>query len=266
MVTKPANNNLIRANMFSKLKITAAALLLPLFSFGWGSQGHQMVAEVARKNLDKGIEAKVQQYLDTFSFAKAATWMDELRNDRSLDYMKPWHYVNIDPGKEYKRSPKGDATFVLDSIITELRNYKNMKAADVQRDLKILFHLCGDITQPLHVGYGSDLGGNKVKVSVGKDTVSLHSFWDSGIIKDKDISLRRCTKIANGWSKSQKLTIGQINPTVWMYDSRELLVNVYNFKNKTIQPEYLDWNKEIIETQIAKGGIRLAAVLNDIFK
>lgn len=247
-------------------RLTAAALLLPLLSFAWGSQGHQMVAEVARKNLDKGIEAKVQHYLDTFSFAKAATWMDEVRGDHSLDYMKPWHYVNIDEGKAYKRSPKGNVTCVLDSIINELRNYKNMKDADVQRDLKILFHLCGDITQPLHVGYGSDLGGNKVKVAVGKDTVSLHSYWDSGIIKDKAISLRRCTRIVNGWSKSEKLTISQINPTVWMYDSRELLVNVYNFENKTIQPVYLDWNKELVETQIAKGGLRLAAVLNEIFK
>ncbi len=253
--------------MFSKHRLTVAALLLPLFSFAWGSQGHQYVAEVARKNLDKGIEAKVQQYLDTFSFAKAATWMDDIKKtDHSLDYMKPWHYVNIDEGKSYKRSPKGDATCVLDSIINELRNYKNMKNADVQRDLKILFHLCGDITQPLHVGYGTDQGGNKVTVKVGKDTTSLHSFWDSGIIKDKDISLRRCTRIVSGWSKSEKLTIGQINPTVWMYDSRELLANVYNFKNKTIQPEYLEWNKEVIETQIAKGGLRLAAVLNDIFK
>lgn len=252
--------------MFDKKKIMALAILFaPVFAFAWGSQGHQMVAEVARKNLNKGVEAKVQQYLDTVSFAKAATWMDELRDDKTWDFMKPWHYVNINPGKTYQKSPKGDAVAVLDSIISELRNYKNMKAADVQRDLKILFHLCGDITQPLHVGYGTDLGGNKIKVAVGKDTVNLHSFWDSGIIKDQKISLKRCTKIAAGWSKSERMTIGQTDPTLWMYDSRELLVNVYNFTGKTIQPEYLAWNKEVIETQIAKGGLRLAVVLNSIF-
>lgn len=238
---------------------------LPLLSFGWGAEGHKMVATIAKKNLKKGVEAKVQKYLGTMSFEDAATWMDDIRNDHTYDYQKPWHYVNIDSGATYQKNPKGDVAFVLDSIIKELKNYKKLKDETVAMDLKILFHLCGDIAQPLHAGYGKDLGGNSVKVDYNGKPSNLHKVWDSEIIRDQKISVDDCTTMINGWSSKQKKTIQKIKPMDWMKDSRSLLPKAYGYTGTAIPADYITNNKVLIEQQIAKGGLRLASVLNSIF-
>lgn len=238
----------------------------PILCFAWGAEGHKIVATVAQNNLNQGVEAEVAKYLGTTSFLSAATWMDEIRNDHSFDYMKPWHYVNINKGGTYKKSPKGDIVHTLDSIITELRGYKTMKSDDVARDLKILFHLCGDIVQPLHVGYGNDLGGNSVEVTYQKKKSNLHKVWDTEIIIAKKITASSCLSVANTWSSDKKKEIQTIDPIGWMNDSRSYLDKAYDFQNGVITKEYISTNTAIIQDQIAKGGLRLAGVLNEIFK
>ncbi|GJP37110.1 hypothetical protein CLOM_g21551 [Closterium sp. NIES-68] len=48
--------------------------------------------------------------------------------------------------------------------------------------LMFLAHFAGDIHQPLHVGFTSDLGGNRVHVSWFKRKTNLHAVWDGYII------------------------------------------------------------------------------------
>lgn len=255
--------------MKKNLKTTALIAHLffaPLFVFGWGEEGHKMVADIAQKNLKKGVEANVQKYLGAMTFQQAATWMDDVRSDHSLDYMKPWHYVNIEKDSSYRPNPKGDATSELQTVIAELKNYKKMKDEDVAKDLKILFHLCGDIAQPLHAGYGSDKGGNDVEVSIGDKKVRLHHVWDTDIIVKGKITTETCLLTASKLKKKQLKAMQKIDPKAWMMDSRSYLPQVYNIQNATITDDYINANKAIVEMQLIKGGERLAAVLNSIFK
>lgn len=242
-----------------------SVLALPTSAFSWGSEGHKIVAQVAAKKLNTGIQATVQKYLGTTTFDQAATWMDDVRSDHTFDYMKLWHYTNIDSGGTYQKSPKGDVVSELQDVIADLKGYKTMKPEDVEKDLKILFHLCGDITQPLHDGYGNDLGGNKVDVTLDGKKTNLHHVWDTDIIKNKGITVDACLTLAGKWSTKDIECIEAIDPLAWMTDARSYLPQVYNFKDATITQEYIDRNEHIVETQIAKGGLRLAAVLNEIF-
>ena len=115
--------------------------------------------------MEKKVKKKVQKYLGTTSFEDAAVWMDVMRSNHDFDYMKPWHYLNMEKDATYSKAANGDVLSELDLVIAELKNYKTMKTEDVNKDLKILFHLCGDFTMPLHVGYGSDKGGNDIKIA-----------------------------------------------------------------------------------------------------
>jgi hypothetical protein len=54
--------------------------------------------------------------------------------------------------------------------------------------LRFIIHFVGDIHQPLHcatrvdnANLHGDLGGNNVKIKIGGNDVSLHSYWDGGI-------------------------------------------------------------------------------------
>ena len=250
-----------------KTKIILLVLLCsPLYFFGWGAEGHQMVAEIAKKKLNPGVEQKVQKYLGSKSFKEAAVWMDEIKSDHTFDYMKPWHFANIEKGAIYQKPKEGDIVSELEAVIAELKNYKSMKEEDVNKDLKILFHLCGDMVQPLHVGYGSDKGGNSYKVTYNGKETNLHHVWDSDIIKSQNITVESCLKKTATWGPDQIAIVQKVDVMYWMNDSRSFLTEVYTIQNNAISADYIKLNGEIIEKQITKGGLRLAAVLNEIFK
>lgn len=241
-------------------------LCSPLYFFGWGADGHKIVATIAQKKLNSGVEQLVKKYLGNMSFEEAAVWMDEIRSDHTLDYMKPWHYVNIEKDATYVKAKEGDIVSELETVIAELKNYKTMKDEDVTKDLKILFHLCGDMVQPLHTGYGSDKGGNSYDVTFNGKETNLHHVWDSDIIKSQKITAESCLKKTENWGADQIATIQKIDIMHWMNDSRSLLSEVYKVENHTISEDYIKLNGEIIEKQLTKGGLMLAAVLNETFK
>ena len=61
-------------------------------------------------------------------------------------------------------------------------------------------------------------------------------------------------------------TLQDINVVNWSIDSRNNLVQIYKTGGNKINDEYVDSNVPLIENQILKAGIRLAGVLNNIFK
>jgi len=241
-------------------------LLVPFLDFGWGAKGHKMVADIAKENLNAGVEKKIQSFLGDMSFEEASVWMDSMRADHSYNYMSPWHYLDIDSGATYVENPKGDIVSELNRVIKELRNYRNMSHDSVALDLRILFHLCGDITQPLHCGYGSDKGGNTVKVNCNGKETTLHHVWDSDIINSVGITTPMCLASMKFCPPAQQKEWEKIDVMQWMADSRSYLPQVYKYGPNGITQDYIQSNTVIIEQQICKGGLRLAAVLNDIFK
>jgi hypothetical protein len=251
--------------------IAALVVLFTLFSsansvFAWGKQGHQMVAEVAFNYLDATTKAKVLKALNKYNIEQAATWMDDMRGDATLAYMKSWHFVNIDKGGTYKTTGS-DAAFQLNRVITALMHKSTLSADTIQRDLLILFHLMGDLHQPLHVGYGVDLGGNKVTVSFpGTPQDNLHHVWDGDIIYNKHIALADCIKANSGYTPAQIAVIQKVDVMAWLGQSRAYLTNVYAFQNGTITQAYIDQNAPIVEKQIGIAGLRLAGVLKAAFK
>src|ERR1051325_6599726 len=81
--------------------IFLVALHIPTGLWAWGKEGHQLVAEVAWQLLDNGTRQRVQKYLGSTSVTDAAGWMDDVKGDSKYDFMKSWHYVNIEKGQAY---------------------------------------------------------------------------------------------------------------------------------------------------------------------
>jgi hypothetical protein len=249
-----------------KIKVLLAATLFPIMMFAWGKEGHQIVALLAKKQLSDSVKIKVEKYLNGLSFEDASTWMDDIKKDKSLDYMKPWHYINVEKDGTFKTDTTGDIVKELNFVIEKLKGYKTLSDAEVNNYIKILFHLCGDIVQPLHVGYGNDKGGNDIKLDYKGKQSNLHRVWDSEIIQSENITYEKCVTQLLTLSDKKKSKLKEINTKDWMSDSRKLLSKVYKFDGKKIEDSYVVKNKDVIEMQLVKGGIRLSAVLNEIFK
>ena len=156
---------------------------------------------------------------------------------------------------------------MLNSSINELHHLDSMKEKNIKTDVLILFHLIGDIHQPLHTGYPGDKGGNSINVSflTGGNSTNLHRVWDDEIIQAKNISLEDCLGQYANYTPEQIKEIQKIKVMQWMNQSRSYLDGVYNFKDDFIDQSYVDSSAIIIQKQILIAGLRLASVLKECF-
>ena len=248
-------------------RIIVAVILFSIAhkSMAWGKTGHHLVAEIAFHYLDDKTKAQVKHYLGKMSIDDAATWMDDIKSDNFYDYMKPWHYVDIEKGQKFHNSPEKNAVVILNSAIKLLEKKENMKDAKIKEYLMIIFHLVGDIHQPLHTGYPGDKGGNSISISSPIFNGNLHTFWDSRMLESKDVTMEDCLKQYDSYTKEEIQNIQKIDVLKWMNQSRSLLDGVYDFKDGNIDQAYIDKNVIVIEKQLLIAGLRLAAVMNDIF-
>ena len=231
-------------------------LLLPCRLLARGYTGHQLVAELAMYQLSTATRAKVERILNGMTPAQAGNWMDEIRSDPQYKYTAPWHYVNIDQGGTYKPAPRGDIITALNKAYTELQHVEKLSPEQVKFDVLVLFHLCGDLMQPLHVGYGSDKGGNTYQVQYNGRGTNLHSLWDSRIIESQGITLASLKE-----GSTERLRI--IDFTSWLNESRALLPQVYVEGHK-LDDAYMQKNKAVMITQLKDGGALLAACLEQL--
>ena len=132
-----------------------------------------------------------------------------------------------------------------------------------------MIHLVGDIHQPLHVGRLEDLGGNKVKVLWFKDSSNLHQVWDEKLIDFQQLSYTEYAAAINFSSKEQR-KIWQEEPlSLWFYQSYQHAEKIYAEVKAPDEKLGYQYNFKYIKTldeQLLKGGVRLAGLLNDIFK
>ena len=233
--------------------------------FAWGYRGHKIVAQLAKTLIEKNVADSAQYYLGEMTFENAAVWMDDIRSDRSYDYLKPMHYINIEKDKTYVKVSDPNIINELESVFGVLQNRSQRTKEIIKLNLLILFHLVGDLHQPLHAGYAEDKGGNTIDLDFQDSKTNLHKVWDTNIIETQNITAEDCLAIIKELSPKEKNAIGEINFTDWMNDSRDLLSKVYSLKGHEVEQDYISQSSVIIKKQLALAGIRLASALTKAF-
>lgn len=250
-------------------KFFVVLILSLLFSsriVAWGERGHQIIAQVAKSCLSQSVRDSVQFYLGKMSFKESAVWMDKIKRDKTYTHMRTWHYINLEKDEKYHREADHlNVVTQLEKAIQFLLHDPKKEKNKVMMQLRILFHLIGDIHQPLHCGYGSDKGGNHEDVDFMGQSSNLHRVWDSDIIAKGKIGMKVCYAYANELSEKDKKGFCNTNVESWMNESRALLPQVYAFDKKLLDQNYLDKNAAVVKHQLVKAGIRLAYILDKAF-
>jgi len=146
------------------ITLIVSIIIIPQKTYAWGKKGHALVSQVAFKYLDENTKKIVLQYLDGTTIEDAANWMDNIKSDHSFDYMKPYHYANFEKGENVEETNGSNIIYQLNQTIKDLQNKKKLSKEQIKTKIQIIFHLIGDLHQPLHVGYGNDKGGNTVQI------------------------------------------------------------------------------------------------------
>lgn len=236
----------------------------------WGQNGHRATAKIAETHLSKKAKKNINKLLNGKSLAFISTYADEIKSDRKYRSFSPWHYVNMGLEEDYKSSKKNPKGDLVTGITTCIAVLKNPQSTDENKEfhLKMLVHLIGDLHQPLHIGRKDDKGGNTIQVQwFGKGT-NLHTVWDTKMIEQWNMSYIELAANADKLSKKQLETIQKGSVVDWVNEVHQITKQVYNSAKNGDKLKYrysYDYFG-IVRTQIQKGGIRLAWILNNIYK
>lgn len=272
----------------------AALTVAPTPALAWGSEGHILIASIARSRLTPATLAKVDAILaqdhdqsTPSDMMSRAVWADVYRN--SHRETSKWHFADVEkdhpdfeeacfghPASAEPASAGPADACVIDRVADFARELGAPDTPMPERilALKFVLHFVGDMHQPLHVADNHDRGGNCVLISLGGSrTVNLHSYWDTAVVgelgKDARAILERLTAdITPG--KAASWSMGDYNS--WAHETNTVAFSTaYSFHTQPRceqSPTPLSFPKGYDEaaqaaaaTQLERGGVRLAVVL-----
>jgi len=234
--------------------------------FGWGKTGHRVIGKIAEEQLSKAAKKEITAILGHTDLARVANWPDEIKSDPAWDHSHKWHYCTILEGAEYEGPEAGGyAIEKVNEFIALLKEGTAPKEEQLNA-MRFLVHLVGDLHQPLHVGNGTDKGGNDVKVTWFWDKSNLHRVWDSQMIDHTQYSYTEyAQQLQLGLSKSAKKQL--LNPDVMSFVkvSRSVHEQVYDIGEGKLSWEYVYKNQGLMEERLLASGYHLGAILNAIY-
>jgi hypothetical protein len=268
----------------------------------WGKNGHITTAAVAQYLINSDAANSIMGLLpsnDNGQLQTVVNWADDVRHTKAYEWSAPLHFINTpDWACDYSRTRDcvdgGKKMFCADGAI---QNYsarvsnQNLPEAQQTEALKFLIHFIGDIHQPLHCGFTSDLGGNTITGTFEDSDWNLHAIWDTAII-DKRVSddfnqnltayiayladqiQGNWSSQANEWATCQSSAKFNACSNEWATESVTLACD-YSYVDvdgKThiesgfnLGDAYYGRNMPIVEMQLAKAAVRMATVLNSIW-
>jgi len=258
----------------------------------------------AKKKVDALLAAD-KDTLTAPDFVSRATWADKWRDsDRNSTKVRynathNWHFVDLEidnpnfdaacfnhpplpGGTAASAGPANDC--VVDKISEFVAELSDSSTAQAEKILALKFieHFVGDLHQPLHAADHKDRGGNQVPVLYGKRTVpdNLHAYWDKNLVqrlgKDatavgSELNKQITTVKDDEWSKGTpadwaKESFDDAKSVSYNFSGEQQYIDDHGGKGERLDAEYDNRALPVVREQLSKGGIRLAAVLNDALK
>lgn len=282
--------HLLRHSLLSVALLSAR--LAP--SVAWGVDGHYATCFLAQKLFTQATRDAVVDLLPEHAegnLASLCSWPDEMR--WKYRWSSALHYIdtpdflcnyNYDRDCHDARGVQDRcAAGAINNYTSQLATYFSESTYNLTEALLFLAHIVGDIHQPLHVGFTSDLGGNTIKVHWYKHVLNLHHIWDDEIIATignryygssihafvDDLSKNITGKWNAETTRWVNCSVGDIAcPNIYASESIKAACT-WAYRNATpgsiLADEYFLSRMPVVEMRLAQGGVRLAAILNQVF-
>jgi hypothetical protein len=260
--------------MYKKLILPLVLVAVGFTLVSWGVIGHRAIGKIAENHLSSKARESVKHLLGNESLAMVSTYPDEIRPYQQYAYTAPWHYVNLPEGLNYadfsaqlKSMEKPNIYKALLNCISDLKNPAKTKDEQVFA-LKFLVHLVGDLHQPMHTGHSEDSGGNGIKIKLMRKESNLHSLWDSGLIDYAGLSYLELAKHCDVFPKGDLDSWQKDEIAKWAFESYQISKQLYDeaAQNPEFDYTYYPAHADLVKKRIAQAGVRLATLLNEIYR
>lgn len=299
--------------------VVVFAAMLPRAAHAWSKAGHMVTGAIAYRVLKESDETALERVLDIlrehpfyeqrwrpainalpgndpdkeglFLFMHAARWPDDIRGDEDL-HCGNCHFVNF---RFRPSQPNAAPVSVGGQILSAFDENLEIVNSNVPNDEKAmaiswLFHLVGDVHQPLHAAVlvnqrfpQGDRGGTLffIRPRPNSRTISLHKFWDDIIIGSERFSRvsNRATELRQRpefrraalselsenrflrWANTESFTLAKRDA----YRNGSLQGST-NEDNGTLLPQnYASTVRPIAERRAVLAGYRIAEILSREF-
>jgi hypothetical protein len=253
-----------------------AFLLTTSIAYPWGPEGHRIVAIMAEERLTPAAAAAVRKLLGPeTSLADISSWADE---QKEVSGHESWDYVNVPVSESRYDSRYCRPEGCVVGKIHDFRKILEDPAAGNKvkaEALRYFVHLVADLHQPLHVWDTGSRGGNRITVRFYDEDSNLHQVWDSLVITHYSRYVRVWLWELNGKASQQmKAEWSKGTPEDWATESRNAAKKAYYYPDgKSVMKsgtelgdDYCRMAIPIIQLQLARAGIRLSWMLNEIFR
>lgn len=257
-----------------KRKLLFITPILAFLFISWGPTGHRTVAAIAQNHLTPNARKHIEELIGDTSLADISNYADEVRRDPGFEATGKWHYLNVRGGltfDQFAATVKADTVANVYSMLLKCRN--DLKSDTTSKRyrvmaLKFLVHLTGDMHQPMHVSHAEDQGGNLIQVAYNGKLTNLHSLWDSKLIETQPLTIDMRTTAYDKATPEQIAHWQSDDVLLWAYESYAISEQLYAdvAHNSNLGQSYYSTVIPIVRKRILQGGIRLAGLLNDIYK
>jgi len=264
----------MKTAFLKKLVLFITILYLPLQSMGWGVEGHRIAGQIAEIYLTPKARKAIREILGYETIAIASTWADFIKSDPAYNYLSAWHYIDFDKVYTYpemqeylNHETNVDAYTKLQFLISELKK-KDLSKENKVLYLKMLIHIAEDVHQPMHAAHTDDKGGNDFKVNWFNTPTNLHSVWDTQLIEFQQLSYTEYTAAINHPTAEQRAEWQKAPISQWLFESNQIAEKLYTEikPGDTLNYKYNFTHIDIVNGQLIKAGVRVAGLLNEIFR
>jgi S1/P1 Nuclease/Metal binding domain of Ada len=232
---------------------------------------------------------------DLYLFMLAARWPDDIRGDTAFHH-GTWHYINFPYKPEGQPASVQTAEPLPENVVSAYQANLDIVRGTTPGDRAValcwLFHLIGDVHQPLHTvalfttqfpAPEGDRGGTRFYIRVTpttRTTISLHEFWDDLILgSERFQSVRnRATalRLQPEHARAQLPELQETSLEQWARQESFSLATAQAYRNGQLQgsndkehgevlpADYIATVKPLAERRVVLAGYRLADVLTEI--
>lgn len=238
----------------------------------------QQIPEQDKRTILRFNHQKSQTKLN---FANACTWADAIKEHKSYQQYMSWHYLNTARDKVKITSKTCRKNCLTQAVLfhqKQLVSSNPIVTTTKWQALLFVGHWLGDIHQPLHVSYASDLGGNNTFIKTDSTRcTNLHWLWDSCLIqRAKRSHASWLTLLNKQWFDTKVPSWQPEQVWLWADESYQLVRSpdfgycqlidgktcIENSKQKLILPQhYQQQFLPVLEKQMVLAAKRLTALL-----
>lgn len=265
--------------MRKHLSIIIVALMAVMYAvpaYGWGQKGHRVIAQIAYDNLSCKARKAVDKTLGKHGAIYWANWPDEIKSDTIYPRSYDWHFQDFAGGMsdsaivaaltDYPKEG-GNLFRAMDSLVQVLKTHKK-DHAQMNHTLRFIIHLSGDRYCPMHIAHLDDRGGNDVKMKWFRSDTRLHTVWDEKLLESQGYSYTEyAQKLEQEYAHHKKaiLAMSEADLLLHNYHVTEAIYAYQQTWDGNTYHYIYRWRTPM-EEQLYIAGIRLAKLLNEIYK